>query len=218
MHQSPFAADAAAADAAADAAAAWDEVRADILAFQKLGASALADAPLWSRGSPQWAKDAWAELQSALPRDEDWEVWVDWYEERLRGVSGGEAHDFVFATVPQEEWVKGPAAANAWIKAQLQRLVDYSMELESAIKGRRSLERWLREQPREVAATLAARALLRSWICGSRPLRGYEPSGLSELLCVFLRIAALNRVMGLFPTRAEEWRRELRSDHRRHRP
>ena len=56
----------------------------------------------------------------ALPaRNEDWDVWIDWYEERLLGGSRGEAYELVFASAPQEVWNEGPAAANAWIKAHL---------------------------------------------------------------------------------------------------
>ena len=47
---------------------------------------------------------------------QSWDVWTKWYEERLRGVSRGQAYELVFPSVPQEEWDKGPAAANAWIK------------------------------------------------------------------------------------------------------
>jgi hypothetical protein len=49
----------------------------------------------------------------------NWDVWIDWYEERLRGGSRGKDYELVFASVPAEEWDKGPAAANAWIKAHL---------------------------------------------------------------------------------------------------
>ena len=66
-----------------------------------------------------WANDAWARLRAALPKDEDWDVWIDWYEERMRGGSRGEDYELVFASVPKEEWDKGSAAANAWIKAHL---------------------------------------------------------------------------------------------------
>ncbi len=35
---------------------------------------------------PDWAFEAWAELERALlDADEDWEVWTDWYEARLKG-------------------------------------------------------------------------------------------------------------------------------------
>ena len=70
-------------------------------------------------GNPKLGKVAWSTLKSALPRNEDWDVWIHWYEVRLFGGSRGEDYELVFATVLQEEWDKGPAAANAWIKAHL---------------------------------------------------------------------------------------------------
>ena len=77
------------------------------------------DLPLWLPEMPDWMKDAWAALQSNLPLDQDWDVWIDWYKDRLRGGSRGEAHELVFATVPRDIWDKGPAAVNAWIKEHL---------------------------------------------------------------------------------------------------
>ena len=108
----PFAADDA-------SAALWAEVRADADVVSRNGAAALADRPLWSQGSPDWAGDRWAKLQAALPKGEDWDVWINWYEERLRSVSRDEAYDLAFATVPTAQWDRGPAAENAWIKAHL---------------------------------------------------------------------------------------------------
>jgi hypothetical protein len=97
----------------------WEEIQADVLAVQRLTAGSLVDLPLWLRAGPQWANIAWAELQALLPDRDNWDVWLDWYEQRLRGGSRGEAYELVFASVPQEEWDKGSAAANAWIKAHL---------------------------------------------------------------------------------------------------
>jgi hypothetical protein len=78
--------------------------------------------PLWSGyAEPEWAKNAWAKIHMVLPEGEMWEVWFHWYNDRLRGASRGEGYELVFASVPQEEWDKGPAAANAWIKARLQK-------------------------------------------------------------------------------------------------
>jgi hypothetical protein len=68
---------------------------------------------------PDWWKNDWERLKAALPDEEDWDVWIDWYEERLLGGSRGEAYELVFASAPQEVWDRGPAAANAWIKAHL---------------------------------------------------------------------------------------------------
>ena len=74
---------------------------------------------MWSSRKPEWIERAWADLQTELSYDGHWDVWVDWYEQRLCGGSRGEDYELVFASVPQEEWDKGPAAANAWIKAHL---------------------------------------------------------------------------------------------------
>ncbi|HEY1778858.1 MAG TPA: toll/interleukin-1 receptor domain-containing protein [Roseiarcus sp.] len=94
------------------------QTRADQDTIAREDVAALADAPLWSRERPQWAVKAWAALRAELPKAQHWDVWIDWCEERLRGVPRGEAYDLVFASVPQTEWEKGPAAANAWIKAR----------------------------------------------------------------------------------------------------
>src|SRR5208337_2827229 len=82
-----FAADAATADAAANAAATWLEVEVDIATTSEFGVGRLVDAPIWSSGAPLWASDAWVDCQAALPKGADWEVWTEWYEQRLRGGS-----------------------------------------------------------------------------------------------------------------------------------
>jgi hypothetical protein len=99
--------------------AAWRQVQADVVAIEKHGADNLCRSPLWMGQTPEWATLAWSSLKAALEEEEDWDVWIDWYEERLRGGSRGEDYEFVFASVPEEEWNKGPAAANSWIKAHL---------------------------------------------------------------------------------------------------
>jgi hypothetical protein len=122
---------AAAADADADANAAaavvWQAVRSDAAAALTMGAQDLVDLPLWSDGLPDWANVRWSRLAIDLPRDEDWDVWIEWYENRLRGGSHSEDCELVFASVPQEEWDKGPAAANAWIKAHLPKAPDSTL-------------------------------------------------------------------------------------------
>jgi hypothetical protein len=129
----------------------WEEIQADVSALEKLGAGALGDFPLWSRNIPQWANYAWAELRALLPEGENWEVWIDWYEERLRGGSHGEDYELVFASVPQEEWDKGSAAANAWIRDHLPLPDDLRQASEPKIADPDSLEAWLRGQSQEVA-------------------------------------------------------------------
>ena len=107
---------------AAWAAADWavrEEMCFDASALQKLGVRELADFRLWSRSAAEWVEGAWQGLKLALPEDEGWDVWIDWYEERLRGGSRGEAHELIFVSTPLDVWDKGPAAANAWIKSHL---------------------------------------------------------------------------------------------------
>ena len=97
----------------------WDEINFDVGVFWTSGVSRLSELPLWREGAPELAKDAWVRLRSALPKGEDWILWVDWYEERLRGGSRGEAWEMAFASVPERIWERGPAAANAWISQHL---------------------------------------------------------------------------------------------------
>jgi len=82
-------------------------------------ADALASLPLWPDGEPDWSTQSWKRLQKTLPREDDWQVWIDWYNRRLEGVSDPEEIELVFATVPDKEREAGPAAANKWIKERL---------------------------------------------------------------------------------------------------
>lgn len=82
----------------------------------------LASLPLWPDGAPDWAADHWRHLREALPLVDDWQVWIDWYQRRLDGVSDPEDIELVYATVPPSEWDKGPAVANKWIRERLEEL------------------------------------------------------------------------------------------------
>jgi hypothetical protein len=95
------------------------ETRFDATAQKRLGARGLADLPLWSRDPADWVEGAWEGLKLALSRGEGWNVWIDWYDDRLRGGSRGQDYELVFVNAPLYVWDKGPAAANAWIKEHL---------------------------------------------------------------------------------------------------
>jgi hypothetical protein len=110
---------AAAAAARGAGTAVWAEIRTDVAASQRASPDALLDLPLWSRGAPLWASDAWELLRIAIRRTDDSDVWNQWYEDRLHGGSRGEAHEIVFAMVPEETRKMGQWAVNVWIKGQL---------------------------------------------------------------------------------------------------
>jgi hypothetical protein len=74
---------ATASAAAADA----DFIETGVLAAPGISASELAGAPLWlDVAIPGEIADCWTRLKEALSTAaEGWEVWIDWYEDRLRG-------------------------------------------------------------------------------------------------------------------------------------
>ena len=120
-----------AVDSAADAAKAAGNDDDDILSAVSRDANLivsgsstrmLASMPPWLDGAPDWAEENWKLLQGALPREDDWQVWIDWYNRRLHGVLETEEIEFVFASVPEEVRKTGPAAANRWIKERLEEL------------------------------------------------------------------------------------------------
>jgi hypothetical protein len=90
--------------------------------------SELAEHPLWPGQTPDIAELWWRHLRAALPSADDWAVWIEWYEARLKGGPVQEEIELVYATVPLEKWDEGPAAANAWIKAKLTRVREKAAE------------------------------------------------------------------------------------------
>jgi hypothetical protein len=79
----------------------------------------LAATPMWHWGSPDWASDGWRALRDQLlaRSTEHWDVWIDWYEARLRGEPGNEEEEIArVLEVTEEEWAAGPAVANKKIK------------------------------------------------------------------------------------------------------
>jgi hypothetical protein len=82
-------------------------------------ASELAGFGLWpaSRGVPTETSEAWTELKSSLlAAGEDWEVWTDWYEDRVLGRQTDPELQIARTTLPGELWEEGPKAVNAEIR------------------------------------------------------------------------------------------------------
>ena len=144
-------------------------------------------------------------LHLALTKGEHWDVWIDWYEERLRGGSRGEDYELVFASVPQEEWDKGSAAANLWIKAHLPPPSDESVpEITDGEVAQRLAER---ARARGCGRSRRARAALRSV-----PAIAYRPTDeISHLASVVFRATAIALTAVKYPTRADELRGPARA-------
>ena len=159
---------------------------------------------------PGWASSSWHNLVAALPKDEDWDLWIDWYEARLEGRSDPEEVELVYATVPLEKWNAGPAAANAWVKEQLQRLREEKREEEASepldFRDFDSFEVWLRTQAREVAVILTARAAQR--LLPQFPeyvqTNQLNQRQISEAAAPLFRALALGRVAAKYPVRIPE--------------
>jgi DNA segregation ATPase FtsK/SpoIIIE-like protein len=101
----------------------WDAVSHDANFVASGGtAQALASKMLWHKGAPTWVGEYWWLLQVDLLREDGWQVWIDWYNRRIEGVSEPEEIELVFATVPDKEREAGPATANKWIKERLEEL------------------------------------------------------------------------------------------------
>jgi hypothetical protein len=196
-----------AAQAAAEATTAsdtWGDMRCDISSAIALGAQGLADSPVWPCGLPPWAEESWIDLGTALPKDEDWQVWIDWYDERVRGGSRGEEYELVFASVPQEKWDTGPAAANAWIKANLPPRGNAPGQWpEDEVEDGAALSSWLGAQNREVAVSIAGRTALRVAPLIVHALQGLPgpdlEQNLRQMTCAVFRAAALARVAVKYP-------------------
>ena len=124
---------AAAAAAAADAAA--DAMLTDIAQIQQIQrpsridrplrrADAEADPvfllaqPLWRKDMPAEAARLWTQLQRDLRGlDAGFEVWIDWYQDRLDGKPFDREIERQWALLSKEQLAQSPAEINAYLKA-----------------------------------------------------------------------------------------------------
>jgi hypothetical protein len=95
--------------------------------------NAMAELPLWPAVTPpEWVATKWDFLKRALIYvGRGWEVWVQWYEDRLAGRARSQAHELTYVEVPDELWKQGmagdPAVVNTWIMRQFERLEDQAV-------------------------------------------------------------------------------------------
>ena len=82
--------------------------------------STLSHKPLWFDNIPTWISEKWVELKGALPREEGWTVWIDWYESHLKGESRNETIESVFPTIPSEVWQDEVVQINSYLLEAVQ--------------------------------------------------------------------------------------------------
>ncbi|WP_417672280.1 hypothetical protein [Roseibium sp.] len=78
----------------------------------------LANQPLWhDEALPRQISDAWLHMKDELiALKQGWDVWTDWYEDRLLGEHCIQVLETARLTFPQDLWEQGPKAVNAAIR------------------------------------------------------------------------------------------------------
>jgi len=95
----------------------WDAVSADVRELSDAEeVVSRARSPLWQENLPDWFVEHWRLLKARLlEADEGWEVWTDWYEDRLHGRPFDKALEEARVLIPDEIWQQGPKAVNTGI-------------------------------------------------------------------------------------------------------
>ena len=88
---------------------------------ERVEARALASAPLWPMGRPDWAHLSWVALQVVLG-EPHWKPWLDWYVRRLNGHEDAESIERLFAELPVDPRERDPAEQNAALAAAIEQL------------------------------------------------------------------------------------------------
>lgn len=72
---------------------------------------------LWPRAKPRRIAQLWTDIkQGLLAANDDWGVWTDWYEARLRGKASSEALEAARLMIKNDIWEQGPAVVNSEFK------------------------------------------------------------------------------------------------------
>lgn len=153
---------AAVADAAADAAVRSDvdgiihELEADLAALSHVSAAVLLIQPLWSRDEPNdWQQRIQDFKNDALSLNAGFEVWLDWYDDRLHGKPIDIALLKNWNSVSEEIGSQGAEKVNAYLKNLQDKTATCPLNRVRAIfigygeAGKTSLIRALHDEPVE---------------------------------------------------------------------
>ena len=107
---------------------------ANAIEFESPTITSLADMPLWTSETPSWVHHHWGVLRSAMfAAGEDWDVWIDLYEARLRGGPANEALEVARVMIPEKIWKQGPKVVNAHIKELMRQHEIGATEIDTAL-------------------------------------------------------------------------------------
>ncbi|MDD4964304.1 MAG: COR domain-containing protein [Gallionella sp.] len=151
--QAAYAAYASSAVASTDVAL-FQEIQLDLSALASKDATALLQSPLWSTTVPESWQKLWRNFQAdALSLNAGFEVWLDWYEDRLQGKPIDLALLEMWNAVPKEIEAQGIAAVNAYLKGLMNKTATQPLNRVRAIfigygeAGKTSLIRALHDEP-----------------------------------------------------------------------
>ncbi|MEJ8574337.1 hypothetical protein [Microbaculum marinum] len=89
----------------------------------------IAARPLWPGDPASWVGKGWNAVKGDLETaDEDWGVWINWYERLLWGraahanAEAAKEIDLAYVLIENEEWEHGPAHVNALIKRRIEEI------------------------------------------------------------------------------------------------
>jgi hypothetical protein len=158
--------------------------------------SALVSKPLWPKEFPDWAREAWLRLAATLRNTgDDWDVWIDWYDERLHGRPSNQSLELDRAMIDDGVWSGGPEIVNAYIKRLVRR--DESPDPNDD----EAMEEWLVGSPSEWGSVLAARIALRAlaFFAFDKPNEPEREDNFTAKLLIALRVAAASRYVAEHP-------------------
>jgi hypothetical protein len=124
----------------------------------RVSSEALAFSSLWPDRPPEHVSAVWGRLKdSLLSLDEGWDVWLEWYEDRLDGSGAGRAFVTALAEMPEGVWPGTPATINKAITGLL-----YSASDTKKSSRHQELDQNLADIDLEGLAIVGTRAALRT--------------------------------------------------------
>jgi hypothetical protein len=88
---------------------------------ERFSAVTLATSKLWPGSVPDGLSSSWTELKSSLLGvGENWEVWTNWYEQRLVGDPPNQQIEIARVTIDHKLWEQEPRTVNAYIRELLE--------------------------------------------------------------------------------------------------